>query len=265
RTAPAPSASCCAGGSTPPSPARRRPGRSTATPGGRAPPGRRGARPPERARAGPDRPVPAGRGRRRSCARVLTPPRPGPHRLAPRLPGLATAVAGRGAARSAGDAAAPAHAPEDAVPPDATEAALADRDDPLPVVTPTPRTMRWLGPDVPVPPQVAVRPSPGVDDATLAAVTEALTAAGATDVAVEDAEGAADEARGDDRPALTVLVGGVDDAPLAEALAGARLEVPAELPAEGYALAAYGRSDGTGTIALAGADAAGTFYAAQTL
>src|SRR5690606_9542412 len=56
-----------------------------------------------------------------------------------------------------------------------------------------------------------------------------------------------------------------DDEPLAEALAGARLEVPAELPAEGYALAAYGRSDGTGTIALAGADAAGTFYAAQTL
>ncbi|HLT69872.1 MAG TPA: glycoside hydrolase family 20 zincin-like fold domain-containing protein, partial [Acidimicrobiales bacterium] len=196
----------------------------------------------------------------------MTPPRPDrPRRPARRLAALVAAVACLAAACSGGDAAAPEDAPEDAVTADDTEADLADRDDPLPVVTPTPRTMRWLGPDVPVPAQVAVRPSPGVDDATLAAVTEALTAAGATDVAVQDTEAAGDDAEADARPALTVLVGGVDDEPLAEALADARLEVPADLPAEGYALAAYGRSDGTGTIALAGADAAGTFYAAQTL
>src|SRR5690606_19930640 len=181
-----------------------------------------------------------------------------------RLAALVVVAASLAATCSADDAA-PDDAPEEAVTTDDAEADLADRSDPLPTVTPTPRTIRWLGPDVTVPAQVVVHPSSDVDDATLTAVTEALTAAGATDVAVEDAEGAADEARGDDRPALTVLVGGVDDEPLAEALAGARLEVPAELPAEGYALAAYGRSDGTGTIALAGADAAGTFYAAQTL
>ncbi|HYZ98211.1 MAG TPA: beta-N-acetylglucosaminidase domain-containing protein, partial [Acidimicrobiales bacterium] len=43
------------------------------------------------------------------------------------------------------------------------------------------------------------------------------------------------------------------------------LDVPDDLPAEGYALAAFGREDGTAEIVLAGVDTAGTFYAAQTL
>ena len=41
--------------------------------------------------------------------------------------------------------------------------------------------------------------------------------------------------------------------------------MPADPPAEAYALAAYGTTDGSATVVLAGADAAGTFYAAQTL
>src|SRR5690606_16510554 len=154
-----------------------------------------------------------------------------------RLAALVVVAASLAATCSADDAA-PDDAPEEAVTTDDAEADLADRSDPLPTVTPTPRTIRWLGPDVTVPAQVVVHPSSDVDDATLTAVTEALTAAGATEVAVADpatSGGGGDGRDGAEPPALTVLVGGVDDEPLAEALAGARLEVPAELPAEGYA------------------------------
>jgi hyaluronoglucosaminidase len=143
-----------------------------------------------------------------------------------------------------------------------TDPVLTERTDPLPVVTPTPRDMRWLGPDVEVPPEVTVVADPDADGAAVDVVTEVLEGAGATDVTVTEA-GDRDEA-GDDE-GLTVRVGRAGERRLVDALAAAGLDVPAELPAEGYALAAYGRADGAATVVLAGVDEAGTFYAAQTL
>jgi hyaluronoglucosaminidase len=164
-------------------------------------------------------------------------------------------------------------------------AELRARDDPLPVVVPTPQQARWLGDDVPVPAAVSVRVAPGVEPGTVTAVTEALRAAGARDVTVTAVSGAREVGgagtrptggsasrsssrsppRQRDRPGLTVVVGGLGDAEPVAALRDARVSFPGDLPREGYALAAFRRTDGGGTIALAGADPAGTFYAAQTL
>ena len=137
---------------------------------------------------------------------------------------------------------------------------LEARDDPLPVVTPTPREMRWLGPDVPVPSDVDLITGDGVDAATTDTVTEVLRAAGARNVRMlgpDDRDGA---------PApLVVDVGTLGAEPTASPLVDAGLEAPGDTPGEGYALAAFTREGGTAEVVLAGADAAGTFYAAQTL
>jgi hyaluronoglucosaminidase len=144
--------------------------------------------------------------------------------------------------------------------PGSGEPILEARDDPLPVVTPTPVEMRWLGPDVAVPSDVDVIVADAVEPATTDTVTEVLRAAGAQDVRVM---------RPDDRDRarapLVVDVGAIGAEPTASPLGDAGLEVPDDLPAEGYALAAFTREGGTAEVVLAGADAAGTFYAAQTL
>jgi hyaluronoglucosaminidase len=147
--------------------------------------------------------------------------------------------------------------------PIAGEPVLAARTEPLPVVTPTPRGIRWLGPDVPVPSTVDVIAADGVGESTTAAVRNALEGAGARDVNVTAAaaSGAAPGAPG----ALTVRVATVDDDAAASQLAAAGIDVPGDLPADGYALAAYTRDDGSADVVLAGADEAGAFYAAQTL
>jgi hyaluronoglucosaminidase len=137
---------------------------------------------------------------------------------------------------------------------------LHDRDDPLPAVTPMPREMRWLGPDVRVPSTVDVIMADDVDAATSDAVTEALETAGARDVRLVPSD-----ERDDARAPLVVDVGSVDDAPAAARLRDVGLDVPGDLPAEGYALAAFTREGGTDEVVLAGADRAGMFYAAQTL
>jgi hyaluronoglucosaminidase len=139
---------------------------------------------------------------------------------------------------------------------------LGGADQPPPVVTPTPVDMRRIGPDVPVPARVTVRTGPGsgAGDPAVTVVEEVLRAAGASDVAVVAA---------DDRAAgpggLTVEVGAASDPEVAAVLGAAGVPTPADLPAEGYALAAYGLSDGSATVALGGGGPAGTFYAAQTL
>src|ERR687892_270357 len=117
----------------------------------------------------------------------------------------------------------------------------------------------WLGPDVAVPSAVDVILADGVDAATTEAVTEALRAAGATDVrAGRPAE------PGDPAP-LRVGGGPSEGRPPPATLRAVGLDVPGDLPAEGYALAAFAREDGTSAVVLAGVDAAGMFYAAQTL
>jgi hyaluronoglucosaminidase len=137
---------------------------------------------------------------------------------------------------------------------------LEARDDPLPMVTPTPREMRWLGPDVPVPPEVDVVAAADVAPATTDTVTEVLRAAGARTVR-ELGPGERDRVEAP----LVVDVGALGTEPTTSPLRDAGLEVPADVPAEGYALAAFTREGGTAEIVLAGVDAAGTFYAAQTL
>ena len=137
---------------------------------------------------------------------------------------------------------------------------LEARDDPLPVVTPTPREMRWLGPDVTVPSDVDVIVADDVGTATTDTVTEVLQAAGAQSVRVLPPDD-----RDRTRAPLVVDVGAIGAEPTASPLRDAGLEVPDDLPAEGYALAAFTRDGETAEIVLAGADAAGTFYAAQTL
>jgi hyaluronoglucosaminidase len=178
---------------------------------------------------------------------------------------------------------------------------LASRSDPLPVVTPSPRDARWLGPDVEVPPSATIVAAAGADPAAVDVVVEVLEGAGATDVrrtgpgtdGSDDRAGAGDEdqpgdeggdeggdggdpgeepdrdageqAGDDERAGLTVHVGPVGDDELAGLLDDVGVDVPDDLPPEGYALAAFALTDGSGTVVLAGADAAGTFYAAQTL
>ncbi|HKY66183.1 MAG TPA: beta-N-acetylglucosaminidase domain-containing protein, partial [Acidimicrobiales bacterium] len=75
--------------------------------------------------------------------------------------------------------------------------------------------------------------------------------------------------RGEDgdegRSTLVVRLGSLADDDVRAELAAVGVTPPPDLPAEGHALAAYGSSDGSGRVVLAGVDAAGTFYAAQTL
>ncbi|MFI0732468.1 beta-N-acetylglucosaminidase domain-containing protein [Streptomyces sp. NPDC021225] len=119
---------------------------------------------------------------------------------------------------------------------------------PLPSVVPRPQEMARLGPDVTVPAVVRVVYGDEVDRPTRDLVASVLRRAGAKRL------------RGGSGPGLTVTVGLLADARVAEALRAAGGRAPEELPAEGYALAARGTS-----VALAGADADGTYYAAQTL
>jgi hyaluronoglucosaminidase len=137
---------------------------------------------------------------------------------------------------------------------------LEARDDPLPVVTPTPVAMRWLGPDVAVPSDVDVVVADDVEPTTTRTVTEVLRAAGAQNVRVMGSDGR-------DRAAapLVVDIGPIGAEPTTSPLDDAGLEVPAAVRAEGYALAAFTREGGTAEVVLAGVDADGTFYAAQTL
>jgi hyaluronoglucosaminidase len=138
---------------------------------------------------------------------------------------------------------------------------LAERDDPLPVVTPTPHDIRWLGPDVRVPSTVDVVAADGIGSSTTTVVQDSLEGAGARSTRVAGAGGTAPSSRAE----LTVRVATVDDGTAASQLAAVGIDVPGNLPAEGYALAAYTRDDGSADVVLAGADDAGAFYAAQTL
>lgn len=127
-------------------------------------------------------------------------------------------------------------------------AATAAAPGPPPVVTPHPREMSRIGADVHVPARVRLVVADGVDRPTRELVTSVLRHAGAS--RIQDGPG----------PKLTVTVGRITDTRVVRALRAAGGRVPGELPAEGYALAA-----GHGSVALAGADSDGTYYAAQTL
>ncbi|AGP60691.1 beta-N-acetylglucosaminidase domain-containing protein [Streptomyces rapamycinicus] len=134
------------------------------------------------------------------------------------------------------------------LPTGAVTTAAAAAPGPLPVVTPRPQEMSRIGADVHVPSRVRLVISDGVDRPTRDLVAAVLRRAGAS--RIQDGPG----------PKLTVAVGRIADPRVARALRAAGGRVPGPLPAEGYALAA-----GHGSVALAGADSDGTYYAAQTL
>ncbi len=160
---------------------------------------------------------------------------------------------------SAGDDDTTRHEPEETTVTEPAEPIVAARDDPLPIVTPTPQAISWSGPDVDVPSSVTVEAPDGTDPAAVEVVTEVLRGAGAGEVELRAPGG--DE----DGGGLTVHVGALADPGVLPELATVGLAPPADPRPEGYALAAYTRTDGSARVVVAGVDAAGTFYAAQTL
>ncbi|CAM06227.1 hyaluronoglucosaminidase [Saccharopolyspora erythraea NRRL 2338] len=144
-------------------------------------------------------------------------------------------------ATGAASAAAPAPPPVQAAP------------DRVPQVTPQPQQIRPLGADVAVPGRVTVVVDREVDQPTRDLLAGTFRAAGAQQVDVVEAGGPAPGG-------LTVRVGALTTDDVARGLRDAGVEVPPDLPAEGYALAATGR-----TVVLGGVDGDGVFYAAKTL
>ncbi|GAB3426976.1 beta-N-acetylhexosaminidase family protein [Flindersiella endophytica] len=129
----------------------------------------------------------------------------------------------------------------------------------LPAVTPRPQSLERNGVGLPVHGTVRLHLAPGVDQPTRDLVTSILRSAGAGTVTVTGLAGVR-------KTGLSVVVGPAGDARVAAALRSAGGRLSAGRPAEGYALAgrAYPKGDG-GLVVLAGDDADGTYYAAQTL
>ncbi|MEE1801171.1 beta-N-acetylglucosaminidase domain-containing protein [Streptomyces sp. JV176] len=138
--------------------------------------------------------------------------------------------------------------------------------DHLPVVTPTPQRMTAAGRALRVPDRVRLAVGEGADTAGLDVIREALTSAGARRIDQVPIGGAgATPADGARDPRLTVVVGSITDRAVARALRAAGGSVPGTLAAEGYSLATTAGEGRTGaTAVLAGNDADGIYYAAQT-
>ncbi|MEW1722030.1 beta-N-acetylglucosaminidase domain-containing protein [Streptomyces sp. NPDC093109] len=126
----------------------------------------------------------------------------------------------------------------------------------LPVVTPTPQSMTAIGAGVPVPRTVRLLVGAETDGPARDLVVSVLGAAGAR-VEIVDTPVTGRPAKAP----LTVVLGTLAEPRVARALRAAGATAPAELPAEGYRLAVPDK----GPVVLAGQDAAGTYYAAQTL
>ncbi|MFG2831313.1 beta-N-acetylglucosaminidase domain-containing protein [Streptomyces sp. NPDC048434] len=116
-------------------------------------------------------------------------------------------------------------------------------------VSPTPRSVRSRSDRVTITPSVTVVAGPDTDAPALAVVEKSLKDAGADRVV-----------RAGRAPGGGQLAVYVDGAGAARALQDMGARGTDQLPAEGYALAV-----GDGRIALSGKDAAGTYYAAQSL
>ncbi|MET8976543.1 beta-N-acetylglucosaminidase domain-containing protein [Streptomyces sp. NPDC004539] len=130
----------------------------------------------------------------------------------------------------------------------------------LPEVTPRPQQLAANGAPLTVPSRVRVLTAGQPDRPTRDLVVSVLRTAGATQIEEsplpDTGVGAGD---------LTVVIGGATDSRVTDALRAAGGTLPsAPLPAEGYALASRA-APGGGSVVLAGADASGTYYAAQTL
>ncbi|HUH08886.1 MAG TPA: beta-N-acetylglucosaminidase domain-containing protein [Egibacteraceae bacterium] len=163
-------------------------------------------------------------------------------------------------------------APSEAVPSDVTPSLGSG-----PMLSPAPQHVEWSGTDIPVEGrQVRVLTDAGVSQAAVDLVIGVLERAGAAHVEVADADveiadadagagaGEAGSASADaDSELLTVRLGLLSAAGMADELSRLGLAPPGELPPEGYALAVGGAE--ASRISLAGSDADGAYYAAQTL
>ena len=129
----------------------------------------------------------------------------------------------------------------------------------LPQVWPAPQQTTTRPGSLEIPAVVGEIVGSQTDSAALTSLNAVLRADGVHKIVVSTAGSAPA------RTPVTFYVGtpSVNSA-VGPALAGLGATGPAGLPAEGYVLAA-GRSHGQATVVLAGADAAGTFYAVQTL
>jgi len=130
----------------------------------------------------------------------------------------------------------------------------------LPDVTPRPQELAANGDPLTVPSRVRVLTAGQPDRPTRDLVVSVLRAAGATQIEERPLPvtgvGAGD---------LSVVIGGITDPRVTDALRAAGGRLPStQLPTEGYAFASRAASGG-GSVVLAGADASGTYYAAQTL
>ncbi|MFE3325745.1 beta-N-acetylglucosaminidase domain-containing protein [Streptomyces sp. NPDC059176] len=136
---------------------------------------------------------------------------------------------------------------------DGPTASPASPSDPSSLV-PRPRSVRWLPGTVPVPERVTAVVGSATDAPALDVLQDALHAAGVRVVRrIDD--------RTDPGPGLAVLVGGAkENAATRASLDALGVQGAEAMAAEGYVLVV--RND---RIVLAGADAAGTYYAAQTL
>ncbi|MFI7336331.1 beta-N-acetylglucosaminidase domain-containing protein [Streptomyces sp. NPDC050085] len=129
-----------------------------------------------------------------------------------------------------------------------------------PVITPTPHTEQQRTDQITLTPSVTLVTGATSDPAAVRLTTAALQAAGVRHITTSRQAPATSGQ-------LTVYVGGPAENPAsAPALAALHTDGPAGLAAEGYVLA-LGRAhgDGAGRIVLSGADATGTYYAAQSL
>nr|WP_258052798.1 beta-N-acetylglucosaminidase domain-containing protein [Streptomyces sp. Ru73] len=139
-----------------------------------------------------------------------------------------------------------------AAPPDGTRPEpAAERQ--LPVISPTPQHMSRVADDVRLGGRAEVVVGKDTDAAARQLLTRTLRAHGVRDIDVTTRAG--------HHAPLTLLLGPAGRADIAAALRGT--DVPDH--AEGYALRVAGRRSGQATVALGGTDAAGQYYAVQTL
>ncbi|MFD8548233.1 beta-N-acetylglucosaminidase domain-containing protein [Streptomyces sp. NPDC059649] len=134
-------------------------------------------------------------------------------------------------------------------PPGADRESAGDRPAAAGTITPVPQSAHRLPGRAVITPTATVVAGPKADPAALELVERSLRAAGADRVVRAERPPAGGQ--------LTVFVDGPD---AARALRGLGAHGTDGLPAEGYVLAV-----GAGRIALAGKDATGTYYAAQSL
>lgn len=126
-------------------------------------------------------------------------------------------------------------------------------------INPTPQELIKKGEGFPLNPKVGLVVGDNTDDSAITEVEESLEKAGVKKVVRRNA----DEPK--PKTPVTIWLGGPSqNSASGEILEGLNTQGPAELDEEGYVLVSGMNEDGQKHIVLAGKDAAGTFYAAES-